>query len=71
MPEGAQMPELPASGVRSVSDAAILPGSTIIDLSAYDPVHSGATVAPGPSKDIFAFTKTISHRNLFQIVVSQ
>jgi len=71
VPEGAQMPELPASGVRSASDAAIVPGSTIIDLSAYDPVHSGATVAPGPSKDTFAFTKTISHRNLFQVLLPE
>ena len=29
----------------------------------------GATVAPGPSNDTFAFTKTISHRNLFQVTL--
>jgi hypothetical protein len=69
VPNGAPMPELPASGVRSASDAALLQGSTVIDLSAYDPAHSGSTVAPGPSNDTFAFTKTISHRNLFQVTL--
>ena len=67
--DGAPLPELPASGVRSASDAALLYGSTVMDLSAYDPAHFGATVAPGPSKDTFAFTKTISHRNLFEVTL--
>jgi DNA-binding winged helix-turn-helix (wHTH) protein/Tol biopolymer transport system component len=69
VPNGASIPVLPASGVRSASDAAFLPGSTVIDLSAYDPAHFGATVAPGPAKDTFAFTKTNSHRNLFEVTL--
>jgi len=71
VPNGAPIPELPASGVRSASDAALLHGSTVMDLSVYDPTHFGATVAPGPSNDTFAFTKTISHRNLFQVTLPQ
>lgn len=67
VPNGAPIPELPAFGVRSASDAALIHGSTVMDLSAYD--RSGATVAPGPSTDTFAFTKTISHRNLFQVTL--
>jgi DNA-binding winged helix-turn-helix (wHTH) protein/Tol biopolymer transport system component len=65
--EGTSMPQLPSSGVRSAADASALPGSAVIDLSPYDPVHQGLTVAPGPAPDSFAYTKTLSHRNLFQI----
>jgi Tol biopolymer transport system component len=71
VPKGAQLPKLPSSGVRSASDAAILRGSTTIDLSGYDRIHYGGTIAPGPSKDTFAFTKTISHRNVFQVVLPE
>jgi len=65
--ESSSMPQLPSSGVRSAADASALPGSAVIDLSPYDPVHQGLTVAPGPAPDSFAYTKTLSHRNLFQI----
>jgi hypothetical protein len=65
--EGTSMPKLPSSGVRSAADASALPGSTVIDLSAYDPVHQGLTVAPGLAPESFAYTRTLSHRNLFQI----
>jgi hypothetical protein len=71
VPMGAQLPALPAYGVRSASDAAALPGSTVIDLTAFDPAQYGATVVPGPSADTFAFTKTISHRNVFRVDLPQ
>jgi hypothetical protein len=67
VPKGVQIPELPAFGVRSASDARLLPTSTVIDLSSYDPMHFGTAVAPGLSNDTFAFTRTVSHRNLFQL----
>jgi DNA-binding winged helix-turn-helix (wHTH) protein/Tol biopolymer transport system component len=67
VPTGESIPRLPDAGVRSASDAAALPGSTILDFSAYDPARFAAFVTPGPSKDTFAFTRTVSHRNLFQL----
>jgi hypothetical protein len=69
VPTGESIPRLPDAGVRSTSDAAALPGSTILDFSAYDPARFAPFVTPGPSKDTFAFTRTISHRNLFQLDV--
>jgi DNA-binding winged helix-turn-helix (wHTH) protein/Tol biopolymer transport system component len=65
--KGASLPHLPPSGVRSPADAATLPGSKVVDISSYDPSRLGAFVAPGPSTDTFAFTRTTSHRNLFQL----
>jgi Tol biopolymer transport system component len=64
---GDSIPHLPPYGVRSVADAATIHGSTVVDLSAYDHTRAIALVAPGPSKGTFAFTRTISHRNLFQV----
>jgi DNA-binding winged helix-turn-helix (wHTH) protein/Tol biopolymer transport system component len=64
---GTTLPDMPAFGLRSVSDAAGLRGSAVIDLSEYDPAHDGASIALGQSPDIFAYAKTTSHRNLFQI----
>jgi DNA-binding winged helix-turn-helix (wHTH) protein/Tol biopolymer transport system component len=67
VPNGATLPDMPASGLRSAADAEVLHGSTVIDLSTYDPSHQGANIAPGPGPDMFAYAKTTSHRNLFQI----
>jgi len=61
------IPHLPSYGVRTVADAAAIRGSTVIDLTPFDPGHIAAFVAPGLSKGTFAFTRTISHRNLFQL----
>ena len=63
------MPHLPSYGVRTVADAAAIPGSTVIDMSPFDPGHVGAFVAPGLSKGTFAFTRTVSHRNLLQVSI--
>lgn len=65
--DGGSLPELPPLGVRSAADAPALRGSSVIDVSAYDPVHQGLSVAPGPTPESFAYTKSLSHRNLFQI----
>jgi DNA-binding winged helix-turn-helix (wHTH) protein/Tol biopolymer transport system component len=67
VPNGSSMPELPASGVRTAADSTALRGSTVVNLTAYDPVHQGLAVAPGVAPDTFAYTKTLSHRNIFQI----
>jgi DNA-binding winged helix-turn-helix (wHTH) protein/Tol biopolymer transport system component len=67
VPKGASLPDLPASGVSSSADAALLRGSTLFDLSTFDPAHDGGIVAPGLAPETFAYTKTISHRNLFQV----
>jgi len=40
-----------------------LHGSTVVDLS----TGPGPYIAPGPSKDSFAFARTVSHRNLFRL----
>ena len=70
VPAGTSLPTLPPGGVRLAADEAAVRGSRIIDLSTYDPAHAG-TVAPGASPDTFAFTKTVSHRNLFQVRLQQ
>jgi hypothetical protein len=60
------IPHLPPFGVRSAADAAAIVGSTVIDPSPVEQARFTAFV-PGPSKGTFAFAKTISHRNVFQI----
>jgi hypothetical protein len=67
MDRAESIPHLPSYGVRTVADAAAIRGSTVIDLTPFDPGHIAAFVAPGLSKGTFAFTRTISHRNLFQL----
>ena len=64
---GTTLPDLPVFGLRSAADAVDVNGSAVIDSSAYDPAHDGASVAPGQGPDTFAYAKTTSHRNLFQI----
>jgi Tol biopolymer transport system component/DNA-binding winged helix-turn-helix (wHTH) protein len=66
---GTSLPELPRLGVSSAADSSALRGSSVIDLSTYDPAHQGLTVAPGLPEGTFAYTKTISHRNLFRIAL--
>ena len=67
VPAGKSLPDLPAAGIGSTEDAAALPGSTVIDLSALDPSHMGQNiVAPGLA-ETFIYAKATVHRNLFQI----
>jgi hypothetical protein len=58
IPPGEIFPNLPASGIRGLDDAAAIPGSRIVD---------GYDIAPGPAPHVFAFVKTTVHRNLFRI----
>jgi hypothetical protein len=67
--KGESIPRLPALGVRSAADAAALHGSTIVDVSAYDTSGFAGSVAPGLSKDSFAFARTISHHNIFRVSI--
>ena len=71
VPTGATLPDLPPAGVRSAADSAELQGSAVIDLSAYDPAHNGANIAPGLRPDSFAYAKTTSHRNLSDSVAER
>jgi WD40 repeat protein len=64
---GASIPDLPTTGIRSADDASLLPGSMVIDVSPIDPNPNDTTIAPGPDPETFAYTRTVSHRNLFRI----
>ncbi|MFL6465144.1 MAG: hypothetical protein ACJ73N_12135, partial [Bryobacteraceae bacterium] len=57
---GEMLPNLPASGIRGLGDAAALPGVRLID---------GWEISPGPDPSVFAFLKTTMHRNLYRIPV--
>jgi eukaryotic-like serine/threonine-protein kinase len=65
--KGKSLPNLPAQGIRSEEDSAALPGSTVVDMSRFNPSRVGRNVAPGPAIETFAYARTIVHRNLFQI----
>jgi len=67
---GASPAPLPEGGVQMAADAVAIWGTKVLDFSAYDPAHAGA-VAPGIAPDTFTFTKTVSHRNLFQVRLPQ
>jgi Tol biopolymer transport system component/predicted Ser/Thr protein kinase len=58
IPPGETFPNLPASGIRSLDDAVVFPGSRVID---------GWGISPGPDPSTFAYVKTTVHRNLFRI----
>jgi DNA-binding winged helix-turn-helix (wHTH) protein/Tol biopolymer transport system component len=55
---GETLPDLPASGIRGLDDAAAFPGSRLIE---------GWVISPGPDPSVFAYVKTTMHRNLFRI----
>lgn len=54
---GQMFPELPARGIASMADAAALPGAKFLD----------SFVKPGANENIYAFSRTTVHRNLFRI----
>lgn len=60
VPADKTLPDLPPSGVRSETEAEALPGTFTI---------SPGGVAPGPSPSLYAFTRTVVHRNLYRIPV--
>jgi serine/threonine protein kinase len=57
IPPGQLLPKLPPTGIASKADAEMLPGAKYMD----------SFGLPGETGDIFAFTRTSVHRNLFQI----
>jgi len=60
VPPGDTLPALPDSGVLGLEHAKTLPGGRILE---------GWDIAPGPDPSVFAFTKTIVHRNLYRVPV--
>jgi hypothetical protein len=50
-----------SSTIRAGPTKALVPGSTLVDLSAE------RQIAPGPAPDSFVYTRTVSHWNLFRI----
>lgn len=67
VPKGESMPVLPVAGVQSVVDAAMLPGSRLVDFACVTPSSPPRDVAPGQEMGTFAYARTISHRNLFRV----
>ena len=60
LPRARVFPQIPVGGFRSEADIAKLPGVRIID---------APDVAPGPSPDIYAFSRETVQRNLYRIPV--
>jgi hypothetical protein len=58
VPPGKTFPDLPASGILGLDDAAAFPGSRVIE---------SWNISPGPDPSIYAYVKTTVHRNLFRI----
>jgi Tol biopolymer transport system component len=55
---GSMFPEIPAGGFRSPDQLAAAPGVRIID---------AADLSPGPSPDVYAFSREVVQRNLYRI----
>jgi DNA-binding winged helix-turn-helix (wHTH) protein/Tol biopolymer transport system component len=67
VPKGASMPVLPVAGVRSAEDAATIPGSWLVDFALFSALSRENEIVPGQEPGTFAYTRTISHRNLFRV----
>jgi hypothetical protein len=57
---GEIFPKLPPFGIYGMDDAALFPGSRVID---------GWNISPGPDPSVYAYVKATVHRNLFRIPV--
>jgi len=66
VPKGESMPVLPVAGVQSVTDAATLSESSLVDFALFG-ASIGNDVAPGQEMGTFAYARTVSHRNLFRV----
>jgi hypothetical protein len=60
LPPGKMLPNIPPGGFRSEAEIATLPGARVID---------AADVAPGPTSDVYAFSRQTMQRNLYQIPI--
>jgi hypothetical protein len=54
------LPNIPSGGFRSEAEIATLPGARVID---------AADVAPGPTPDVYAFSRQTVQRNLYRIPI--
>jgi hypothetical protein len=59
LPPRRALPDIPAGGFQSEADIAKLPGVRVID----------ANVTPGPTAEVYAFTRQTVQRNLYRIPV--
>jgi Tol biopolymer transport system component len=59
LPPGEALPRIPAEGFRSEEEIAQLPGARRID----------ALTVPGPSRDVYAFYRGTTQRNLYRVPV--
>ncbi len=59
LPPGTALPPLPSGGLRSDEDVARLPGARRID----------TIVVPGPTREVYAFYRDTSQRNLYRIAL--
>lgn len=57
---GKSLPDLPASGIRSETEAAALPGVRVIERG---------NISPGRDPSVYAFTMISAHRNLYRVPV--
>ena len=55
---GKMLPDIPPGGFRSEEEMAKYPGVHVID---------AADISPGPTPDVYAFSKETTQRNLFRI----
>jgi serine/threonine protein kinase len=60
LPPGKMLPNIPPGGFRSEAEIATLPGARMID---------AADVAPGPTSDVYAFSRQSVQRNLYRIPI--
>ena len=60
LPSGKMLPNIPKGGFRSEDEIASLPGARLIDGAPPD-------FAPGPTPDIYAFSRLSVQRNLYRI----
>jgi hypothetical protein len=58
IPPGSALPKLPSGGFKSEAEIAAVPGVRVI---------GAADIGPGPSPDIYAFSRETVQRNLFRI----
>jgi hypothetical protein len=60
VPPGSNLPKLPAAGLHSEEDVAGLPGAQRVDAQG---------VVPGPSRDVYAFYRGTTHRNVYRVPI--
>jgi hypothetical protein len=60
LPPGKMLPNIPPAGFQSEAEISTLPGVRVIDV---------ADVAPGPTPDVYAFSRQTVQRNLYRIPI--